>query len=163
MGRPSSLTPHQRQEAVKALATGTSTRAELARRLKVSQSTIARLSPKAEPLPARTVDLDTKRAAQAFLSRIRKSHAPVAALLYGSRARGTHTADSDADIAVILRGQPKDRYKVLGPLSDAAYDVLMETGIYIQPLPLWESELEQPNLFGNPALIETIKRDGLLL
>jgi DNA invertase Pin-like site-specific DNA recombinase len=43
MGRPHALTAHQRQEAAKALAVGTATQADLARRFNVSQSTISRL------------------------------------------------------------------------------------------------------------------------
>lgn len=45
MGRPPALTRHQRQEALEALATGTATQADLARRFNVSQSTISRLAP----------------------------------------------------------------------------------------------------------------------
>jgi len=163
MGRPPKLTPHQWREAEAELANGAATQADLARRFNVSESTISRLATKAAMPPARTIDPDTKRAALAFLARIKQSHAPVTALLYGSRARGTHTADSDADIAVILKGEPKNRYEVLGPLSDASYEVLIETGIRVQALPLWESELQRPELFSNPALIENIKREGLRL
>jgi DNA invertase Pin-like site-specific DNA recombinase len=45
MGRPSKLTRHQREEALRALADGTATQADLARRYDVSQSTISRLTP----------------------------------------------------------------------------------------------------------------------
>lgn len=116
-------------------------------------------------LPASDGQLDpaTKHAVEAFLTRIRQSEPSLAALLYGSRARGTHTADSDADIAVILKGKPQNRYAALGPLADAAFDVLLETGIYIQPLALWESELQRPESFANPGLIEAIKREGVRL
>ena len=64
---------------------------------------------------------------------------------------------------MILEGRPGDRYKAVRDMGDAAYDAMMETGIYISPLPLWESELERPELFGNPALIENIKREGVRL
>jgi DNA invertase Pin-like site-specific DNA recombinase len=43
MGRPPMLTAHQKAEAVKAIAEGTATQADLARRFNVSQSTISRL------------------------------------------------------------------------------------------------------------------------
>lgn len=43
MGRPPALTSHQREEARAALADGTATQADLARRFNVSQSTISRL------------------------------------------------------------------------------------------------------------------------
>lgn len=44
MGRPGRLTRHQRQEALEALAAGSATQADLARRFDVSQSTISRLA-----------------------------------------------------------------------------------------------------------------------
>jgi DNA invertase Pin-like site-specific DNA recombinase len=44
MGRPPALTRHQREEARKALAEGTATQADLARRFNVNRSTISRLS-----------------------------------------------------------------------------------------------------------------------
>ena len=47
MGRPPTLTPHQRAEALKALSAETATQADLARRFAVSQSTISRLAGKA--------------------------------------------------------------------------------------------------------------------
>jgi DNA invertase Pin-like site-specific DNA recombinase len=43
MGRPAKLTVHQRPGALKALADGTASQADLARRFNVSQSTISRL------------------------------------------------------------------------------------------------------------------------
>jgi uncharacterized protein len=110
-----------------------------------------------------SLDPDTLRAAQAFLGRLRGKYAPLRALLYGSRARGDHGPDSDVDIAVLLKGRRGDRYRAMRDMSDAAYDVLLETGILIQPLPLWEDEFERPQKFSNPALIETIRREGLRL
>ncbi|WP_363318307.1 helix-turn-helix domain-containing protein [Bosea sp. (in: a-proteobacteria)] len=44
MGRPSTLTRHQRDEALQALDAGTATQADLARRFNVSQATISRVA-----------------------------------------------------------------------------------------------------------------------
>jgi transposase-like protein len=44
MGRPPKLTTHQKQDAMKALADGTASQADLARRFNVSQATISRLA-----------------------------------------------------------------------------------------------------------------------
>ena len=166
MGRPPALTPHQRQEALQALAAGTATQADLARRFAVSQSAISRLANKAEALPGeppRRLDAATERAARAFLKHISGTYPVVGSIVFGSRARGDHKPDSDADIAVVLKGEPGNRYKAARDLGDAAYDAMVETGIYVSPLPLWESELKRPALFSNPALIESIKREGLRL
>lgn len=44
MGRPAKLTRYQREETLEALASGTATQADLARRFNVSQATISRLA-----------------------------------------------------------------------------------------------------------------------
>lgn len=48
-------------------------------------------------------------------------------------------------------------------MADVAYDVLLETGVLIQPLPIWEEEWEHPELFGNRDLLRNIRRDGVRL
>jgi hypothetical protein len=39
-------------------------------------------------------------------------------------------------------------------------DVLLETGLIIQPLPIWEDEWEHPAHHPNPRLIENVRREG---
>jgi DNA invertase Pin-like site-specific DNA recombinase len=166
MGRPPKLTPHQKREALKALTDGTATQADLARRFNLSQSTISRLAEKAEtlPLPARpALDAETERAARVFMQRLEGKFSAIEGLVYGSRARGDHKPDSDADLAVILKGERGDRYKVSGDMAGIAFDVMLETGILVQALPLWEGEFKEPERFNNPALIANIKREGLRL
>jgi hypothetical protein len=48
-------------------------------------------------------------------------------------------------------------------MAGIAFDVMQETGVLVDPLPLWESELKRPESFSNPKLIENIRRDGLKL
>ena len=167
MGRPPTLTPHQRSDAVKALKDGTATQADLARRFAVSQSTISRLANKvADTLtrpPAPRIDADTERAARVFLKRIEDKYPFSDAILYGSRARGDHTPDSDADLAVVLKGEPQRRIEVSGDMAAIAFDVLMETGVMVQGFPLWPDELARPETFSNPSLIENILREGIHL
>ena len=169
MGRPSKLTPHQKREALKALADGTATQADLARQFNLSSSTISRLSEKAAPLPLSvrpTLDAETERAARVFLKRLEGKYPIVDAILYGSRARGDHTSESDADIAVILkgeRGERRDRTAASLDMAGLAFEVMMETGVMVQGLPLWETELARPETFTNPALINNILREGVHL
>jgi DNA invertase Pin-like site-specific DNA recombinase len=166
MGRPPKLTPHQKREALKALADGTASQADLARRFNLSSSTISRMAEKAvqSPLPVRSLlDAETERAARAFLKRLEGKYPLREAILFGSRARGDHKPDSDADIAVILKGEKGDRYKVSGDMAGVEFHVLMETGVMVQGLPLWEDELARPERFSNPALIANILREGVHL
>ena len=166
MGRPPKLTPHQKREALKALADGAATQADLARRFNLSQSTISRLAEKAAPpiLSARpALDAQTERAARAFLQQLEGKYPVIEAILYGSRARGDHTTDSDADLAVILKGERGNRYEAAREMAGIAFDVMLDTGVLVSPLPLWPDELAWPDTFSNPALIRNIQRDGLRL
>ncbi len=75
MGRPPKLTARQKREALKALADGAATQADLARRFNISQSTISRLAEKASTLPAGpALDAETERAARAFMQRLEGKH-----------------------------------------------------------------------------------------
>ncbi len=81
-------------------------------------------------------------------------------MLFGSRARGTHDDDSDADFAVILSGPTGERYRIAGEMAEIAFTVMLETGVLVQAVPLWKDEFERPEAFSNPGLIAAIKRDG---
>jgi DNA invertase Pin-like site-specific DNA recombinase/predicted nucleotidyltransferase len=165
MGRPSTLSTQQRHEVGKALAAGNATQADLARRFNVSQSTISRLADKAvlSPPIRPKIDAETERAARTFLRHLEGRYPVREAILYGSRARQTHRPDSDADIAVVLEGEHGNRWEMTRELSGIAFDVLLETGIRVQALPLWESDMKRPGQFSNPGLIENIQREGVQL
>ena len=165
MGRPPALTQQQRREVTHALRAGRVTQADLARRFNVSQSTISRLADNTLPsaAPAVFVDAKTERVARAFMRRLRGRYAVRESILFGSRARHTHRTDSDADIAVVLKGSSGDRTAAALDMAGLAFDVLLETGILVEALPLWEDELEHPERFGNPTLIRNIRREGLRL
>lgn len=109
------------------------------------------------------IDVETMNAARAFIARIASQYDLAVAILYGSRARRTHRIDSDADIAIVLRGPHGQRFDVAVNMAGIAFDVLLETGVLVGPLPLWENEWKHPEQFNNPALIENIQREGIYL
>lgn len=109
------------------------------------------------------IDADTLSAARAFVRAARAQFDVAGAVLYGSRARRDHSADSDADIAVVLKGEPGPFVHTKLAMADLAYDVLLDTGLRIQPLPLWETQLRQPETFSNPRLLRNIEREGVPL
>ncbi len=83
--------------------------------------------------------------------------------MFGSRARGDHTAESDLDVAVITDRMTAGRSSAAGALADLAYDVLLETGILVAPLPLTKAEWGNPGSFSNPRLIQAIRAEGLVV
>jgi uncharacterized protein len=110
-----------------------------------------------------TLDAATAHAARLFVASVTKRYAVRAAFLYGSRSRNDFRPDSDADIAVLLEGPQRPFLATKLELADLAYDVLLETGVYIQPMPFWEMEWEHPEAYSNPRLIENIQREGIPL
>jgi predicted nucleotidyltransferase len=110
-----------------------------------------------------TLDRETERAVRAFMQRIAGRYSVSEGILFGSRARHTHHAQSDADIAVVLKGTHGNRTAAAIDMTGVAFDVLLETGILVEALPLWADEIQHPELFAKPALIQNIRRDGVRL
>ncbi len=70
----------------------------------------------------RTVlDDPTQNATQAFLKHIAHRYPVREALLFGSRASNTHTPESDADIAVVLKGPHGNRAAAHGEALNAVH------------------------------------------
>lgn len=112
---------------------------------------------------ANEIDPDTARAGAIFLARIRNKYPVDGALLFGSRARGDFRSDSDADVAVLLRGRTERLLPTKLAMADVAFDVLLETQILIDPLPIWETQWRHPDSYSNPYLLENIAREGVRL
>lgn len=110
-----------------------------------------------------SLDSTTTAAVQRFMNRIAQSYRTRGAILYGSRARGDHRPDSDADLLVLLEGEHQRFVPTKLAMTDVAYDVLLETGLYISPLPVWTDEWEHPERWSNPDLLRNIAREGVRL
>jgi hypothetical protein len=74
-------------------------------------------------------------------------------MLFGSRARG--------DVAVVLRGRIADRWALKRLIIQETYPLLVETGLYIQPWPLEQGELDDPDKSANPAPLRNVVRQGI--
>ena len=111
--------------------------------------------------PPAPLDADTVKAVRAFVGKMANHYPLIDALLFGSRARRDHRPHSDADIAVIMRGTHGRRFDEALKMADMAFEVMLETGVLIEALPLWEDEWLHPETFANPGLIETIRREGV--
>jgi|SRR6185312_3351353 len=107
-------------------------------------------------------DVETaRRIALAFLRRLPSAYQVEQAILFGSRARGDHRPDSDLDLAVVLKGPRGDFFDARLDMAGIAFDVLMETGVLVQALPLWDDDLTHPERCINPALVRAIATDGI--
>jgi len=109
------------------------------------------------------IDPDTEKAVRLFLALLAPRFSMAGAIVFGSRARGSHRPDSDADVAVLLQGEHQRAMQTTLAMADVAYDVLLETGINISPLPVWVDQWEHPERFSNPALLRNIAREGVRL
>ena len=108
------------------------------------------------------IDPETEAAVRRFLDLIAPRYEVEGAILYGSRARGTHRPDSDADVAVLMRGEQSYR-AVKRDMAGIAFDALLETSILVSALPIWPDEWENPEEYSNPALLYNIYREGIRL
>jgi antitoxin ChpS len=114
-------------------------------------------------MPAFKIDAKTERAIHSFISRIAKHYMLKGVILFGSRARDTHRPDSDTDLAILLQGTKGKFVTMKLSMDDIAYEVLLDTGVRIQPLPIWEDEWAHPEKYSNPRLLENISREGIRL
>ncbi|SET95472.1 antitoxin ChpS [Marinobacter segnicrescens] len=98
-----------------------------------------------------------------FRERLADDYDVIQLILFGSRARGDHHFESDVDVAVILPGEPGDFVETKLDMAGRAFDVLVQTGVRIQPFPIWEAEWWAPTKHSNPDLLANIKREGLII
>ena len=97
----------------------------------------------------------------AFVGKLRKTYDVSEAIIFGSRARGDNRPDSDLDLAILLNGKRSNFLDVKLDMAGLAFDVLMETGVLVQALPLWGDDLSHTERFTNPTLMQNIARDGI--
>jgi len=109
------------------------------------------------------LDPITARAARSFVDRMAGRYDIVGALVYGSRARGDHRDDSDADLAVLVRGLKDSPLPDAWELGTISTEVLLDTGIVVQVMPIRLEDWDHPERFSNPFLLENIRREGVSL
>ena len=111
------------------------------------------------------VDIDPKtvKAVRDFLSLIAPHYDVAGAILYGGRVRRSHRVDSDADVAVLLKGSRENAYRVAWDEARQAAAMLVEDGIDISPHPVWMDEWQHPDTPLNPALLRSIAQEGVRL
>lgn len=111
-----------------------------------------------------TIDMTTLHALEIFKDRLTRRYGErlKALYLFGSRARGDHRPDSDADVAVFL-DKVSDPIGEQMALIDDGYPILLDTGVNIQPWVFEEASLSSPEKYRASHLVETVRQEGVLL
>src|SRR5438552_408590 len=110
----------------------------------------------------KSLDPDTESAARDFLARLPPDLRLEYAILYGSRARGEGRPDSDADLALIIAEGAVD-WQLVGSLAELAYDVFLDGGILIQPVPISLRDWVNPERYPRPGFLRNVAREGIIL
>ncbi|MGS0742313.1 nucleotidyltransferase family protein [Glaciimonas sp. GG7] len=116
-----------------------------------------------QTMESHPLDVATATTVKAFLEKVSAVFSVRSVILFGSRARGEFMPDSDADVAVLLSGQHGKFMAAKMTMSDMAFDVMLDTGIRVEALPVWEDEWANPNTYRNPFLLRNIERDGIII
>jgi uncharacterized protein len=105
-------------------------------------------------------DAEVGQVLQRFAKDVSEHYGPSFAgiYLYGSRARGEHDQESDADVAVVLSGD-FEFWREAGVLSDLSYDYLVDRGVYIDARPFSIEAWNDPSTHENPVLVRAVRRD----
>jgi len=110
------------------------------------------------------IDPVTRSALTSFKTLLTARYGPHLKTLYlfGSRARGDHRPDSDADVAVFL-DQVTDPLAEQLDLIDEVYPILLDTGVNIQPWVFEQASLIHPAQHRAAHLVDSIRRQGVVL
>ena len=103
----------------------------------------------------------TTQATKLFMEKVAAAFPIKRVLMFGSRARRDANTESDIDLAILMAGPKGDFFALKLEMDDIAYDILLETGMRIQPLPIWEDEWNHPEQYSNPYLIKNIQQEGV--
>jgi predicted nucleotidyltransferase len=109
------------------------------------------------------IDTATQNVTHTSMDAVASRYDITGAILFGGRVRKSHRPDSYVDVAVRLHGRPGQFVATTLAMAELAYEVLLDTGIRIQPLPIWEDEWKQPEAHSTPRLLHNIDRDGVRL
>src|SRR6202011_599029 len=113
-------------------------------------------------LPTKFLYPNTESSVCVFLARIPADIRLDRAILFGSRARGEHRPDSDADVALILHERGDDGMTLM-MLAELAYYAYLDTGIMVQPVPIAIEDWLNPAVYPRPKFLRNVEREGIVL
>jgi predicted nucleotidyltransferase len=109
------------------------------------------------------IDPQTRRALAAFEGFMRKRYGVrfSGLVLFGSRARGDHRPDSDADVAVFIDTSDDPIHEQMD-IAEDAYRVFLDTGILVQPW-VFTGQPGIPETSVAAGLRRVVEEEGVLL
>lgn len=108
------------------------------------------------------IDHETEEAVRRFLALIASRYDMAGAIVYGSRARGTHRPDSDADVAAAAWRAPAGAADDAGDGRCGLRRVVGNGDQHLAAAGMMD-EWEHPERFSNPALLHDIAQEGVRL
>lgn len=109
------------------------------------------------------LDVAVRTAVERFRRLLEREYEVTDVIVFGSQARGTAGPDSDTDVAVLLGGEPQRFLPVKLAMSALSYDIFLDTGVDISPLPIWLDEWNNPDDYPAPALLHDVASEGVRL
>ncbi len=112
-------------------------------------------------MPAPVVEERDRRALEEFARSVRSRLAGnvVAVKLFGSKARGDASPDSDLDVLVVVAGE---RVRAEDAILDIAFDVNLEYDVYISPRVVERAVFEHP-VWRITPFVQALEREGVPL
>lgn len=110
-----------------------------------------------------TIDPQTRTALAGFRTLLTRRYGSRlrGMVLFGSRARGDHRPDSDADVAVFI-ADSDDPIREQMDIADEAYQVFLHDGLLIQPW-VFKGSPEQPDTSHAANLLKAVQDEGVQL
>jgi predicted nucleotidyltransferase len=109
--------------------------------------------------PVEVTEVQVDRAVRDFSQMVKQQFGSnIAFFLVGSRARGNHRPDSDADVAVVFGDGDWSKVRRIGDLAEIAFDSLMAHGVYIQAHPFRQTDWDGD---GPDHVIASMKADSV--
>ena len=100
-----------------------------------------------------------EKALRALKEELSERYKPLELRLFGSKARGESSPDSDIDVFIVLR---QVNWQIEREIYDLCFEISLEHDVLISPIIFSEEELKGPAMKASPFLA-AVEREGIPL